>query len=1266
MADINLCNVKTEDLTGLLAANLMDVRNGALTSTAGEDKIRPYDKNRTILIGLGGTGLKTLNHVKRVLIQKMSPDWVKYIAFLAIDSDNNEFENAAYLTRDEFICTTRDGITEAVNTTSYPKAWLPFVEPEKAKELEDYKGNGSGRKRMMGKMKIHYAKSGDTGVDEDIVAKLGAIKADVLDSIAGDEHYDVYVIGSLSGGTCSGSFLEMPVLIRKALNVAVDKVNINAMLYLPDTVIALDEKNKTELMANGYASLKELNYFQGLYMRENTNEEFAFNGEKVRLNHNEGLYNMPYLIGTVAGPMKTSDKVARDTIAEFFVSILGNMVPDVEDEEGVFLMDSFLNNAMNRLGTRPIDETYDPKEVEGPGSAHEFPKRFGTIGFAQASAPQRIIQSYTIGKACVAAGLQPVGDDARKNMAADGAKFLPFLGEYQLETAQVLNQQRSELLKGLMGYMHQYQAPVFKFENANNGEAPNYKAVADGSAEANIAGPRRNIVGRATSIEAKNAMEQKVREQFTLFRKAVKNFVAANGPMAFYNLYNGYAHQVQGQKPAKGIKEWLQLLVDNQDPASGNPCVWPSTKDCITRMNNAKKALIDMGVNGLVNDANEAITGRRAKQGGVWVQAYDQMVNAEINEKRREYMLGRNGLLDTYFAQPAQRLAQQLYVFGKILEAMTAGYNSSGSKLGDYQAFAGVGDNATEVNIAALDPKAHAWVQNQAQESANNVDREKVRNALVESFFEDPNGWLSVASDLVKPNGENYKLVSEEVPVNARHKFDEVLKENVKLGQAVTVGVLFKNIKDLDPSEYARKIVKELFKKSRPLFNGKLDDKDMRCYVMYPRSLKTDSPEVVKALEEEARLLNSSVSFYGTDFAEGIMMYQLVAPFEVYHLKDLPAWEYEYERSNNKLGNGMHGMSPDVKQGRNENGAIVYTEKTPWYDYPAIVYRKNPKARDADGNICHEGKVRLEMDKIIEEAKELGLLFCKKLDKKQYQVYAICMDGSIDWELEDITMLPKKGKLYPEGLDLLKAMAEDNRSSLEDLTRPVKLGQAGLMSMTHVEEKYAWEYAYRVLYAHRSLFNMIRDTIAKVRPWNDMAVAENEKLRGKLKPAKMIRMMQAKVFYEAPDQRWLLEDENGRPAAVFSVAKQAMDLLKLKDPKSLKLINNGFTLYYAYTKLLAECEKGKADLDAATKVAQKKMDDEETLMELLEHAGKINDMLEEQTAKLIALGAKLDDEDELNEQKRLIANMADLGITDAKKIVDMCHFYYFAQFWGDL
>lgn len=78
------------------------------------------------------------------------------------------------------------------------------------------------------------------------------------------------------------------------------------------------------------------------------------------------------------------------------------------------------------------------------------------------------------------------------------------------------------------------------------------------------------------------------------------------------------------------------------------------------------------------------------------------------------------------------------------------------------------------------------------------------------------------------------------------------------------------------------------------------------------------------------------------------------------------------------------------------------------------------------------------------------------------------------------------------------------------------------------------------------------------------------------------------------------------------------------------------------------------------------MDDEETLMELLEHAGKINDMLEEQTAKLIALGAKLDDEDELNEQKRLIANMADLGITDAKKIVDMCHFYYFAQFWGDL
>ena len=1260
MPDINLCNVKTEDLSGLLAANLMDVQNGALTSTAGEDKIRPYTNNRTILIGLGGTGLKTLNHVKRVLNQKMSPEWIRYIAFLAIDSDNNEFENAAYLTREEFVCTTRDGITEAVNKSSYPKAWLPFVEPEKARELEAYSGNGAGRKRLMGKMKLHYAKSGDTGVDEDIVAKLGSIKADVLDSIADGEHYEVYVIGSLSGGTCSGSFLEMPALIRRALNVAVDKVSINAMLYLPDTVIALDEKNKTELMANGYASLKELNYFQGLYMRENTTEEFPYNGEKLKLNHNQGLYNMPYLIGTVAGPMKTSDKIARDTIAEFFISILGNMVPDVEDEEGVFLMDSFFNNAMNRLGTRPIDETYDPREVESAGSAHEFPKRYGTVGFAQASAPQRIIHSYTIGKACVAAGLQPVSDETRKNMAADGAKFLPFLGEYQLETAQVVNQQRMELLKSLMGYMSTYQAQTFKFEAAN-GAAPEYKEVLDGTAEANVAGSRKNIYTSATSIQAKNAMEDKVKEQFRLFRTAVKTFVSKNGPMAFYNLYNGYAHQVQGQQPAKGIREYLQLLVDNQDPASGNPMTWPSAKVFAQQAQEVKNQLNGKG-GGLFGLIGEALSGKRKELAGQWVQKYDLMVNAEINEKRREYMLGRNGILDTCFAQPAQRLAQQLYVFGKILEVMTEGYNSSGSKLGDYQSFAGVGDNATEVNIAALDPNAHAWVQSQAQESANNVDREKVRNALVDSFFEDPNGWLTVAGELVKPNGENYKLVSEEIPVNARHKFDQVLKENVKLGEAVTVSVLFKNIRNVDPSDYARRIVKELFKKSRPLFNGSLDSKSLHCYVMYPRSLKTDSPDVVKAIENEAKQLNPSVGFYGTDYADSIMMYQLVAPFEVYHLKDLPAWEYEYERRHDKLGNGLHGMSPDVKQGKSDTGAIIYTEKTPWYDYPAIVYRKNPKGRDSDGNICHEGKVRLEMDKVIEEARELGLLYCKKLDKKQYMVYAICMDASIDWKLDDITMLPKKGNLYPEGLDLLEAMAEDNRSSLADLTRPVKLAQAGLMSMTHVDEKWAWEYASRVLYAHRSLFNMIRDTIDKVKPWNDMAVEENEKLRAKLKPAKMIRMMQSKVYYEAPDQRWLLEDENGRPAAVFSMAKQALDRMRLRDPKSLKLINNGFTLYYAYTKLL----EGEVNLNALAKVAEQKMADDDLIDELEVHAGKVLDLLDDQVAKLRSLGAKLDDEDELEDQKRLIANMADLGINDPKKVVDMCRFYYFAQFWGDV
>lgn len=1270
MSTRNIYELDSELYGTLLAADRMDVVDSALISTAGADKIPPDTHNRTILIGLGGTGMKTLNHIKRVVQQKLQPQWTKYIAFLAIDSDRSEFDKAAYLEEYEFVLSTQPGIKEAVDhgKKEYPSAWLPFVDEKKAKELHDYGGDGAGRKRLMGKMKIHFASADKRGVDQDIVSRISDMKANRLASITDGAKYQVYVIGSLSGGTCSGGFLEMPAMIRKALNMG-SLVEINAMLYLPDTVMALQSEIniKKELMANGYASLKELNYFQGMGMRDGHSEVWPNNdsaNRELKLESTDDFFDMPYLIGTIGGPKSDSDKVARETIAEFFISLLGNMIPP-EAAEDAFLMNSFLNNAKQGINYKPNNSAYDNGEVEAPKTAHEFPRRYGTIGFAQASAPQQIIRAYTVGKACVRAGLCPISNQERKDRIAAGETFLPFLGEKQYSSPAELNQQRQEILASLTAFMSRFQSASFSYANVIPGGAPTWDAIREGTAD--DSGVKRTVdafVNKATNSAASKAMEAGVQEEFKKFRTAVKLYVEKNGPMAFYNLYHGNAAAEDGGKAAKGIREVLQLMVDDQHVETGNPNVWPNYKNLEKQKNNLTQEIVK-AKGGLIGTLVNTFNDDRTKQAGQWTSAYNAMVNAQINEKRREFMLGKNGILRKNFFEPADTLARQLYAFGKILEAMSRGYMESGSKLDDYNTFTKVSDNSTEVNIAALNPTAHQWLQDEASENAARVEGAKVRKSLVDSFFDKTSEWLTVDDNLIKTTGGTVSLVSDDTPVAARKMFDQCLGEAITTKMDVTVGNLFLQLDDrgVDYKTYAKQIVDELALKSQPLLNVNPSHggMDRHCYIMYPQSLKKNNPAIAAAIDAAAQQKFGKIGVYGTDYADSIMMYQMVAPFEIYHLNDLPAWEREYEVMIKNQGHGLHGMSPDVKREVSKDGAVKYTEFTSWYDYPAITYRANPQEKDEDGNICHEGQVRNAMDKVIDEAIKMGLLFCEQDDDGMYYVYRIRMDNSVDWDFdEDLLRIDPKTEMYPMGADLIKTVAKQNRVKLADITRPVSLAYAGQMSRGHVDAEWAWKYARRVLYAHRPMFIQIRDTIDRVRPWNEAVAEMNKALMNKYKPAKMIRMMMAKVFFPDEDNIWLLNDEDGMETPVVNMSDSALNRLTRRDPMGAAIVEAGFSLYYIYTKLADKTSD--EELDAALSYAKTVLDeyrDEETLDEAFDFTDK---MMKTQTKALLAMGADLENP-EKKPLKAFVNKMAAVEIEDEETIMAICDFYSKLKFW---
>ena len=531
--------------SALLATKELDIVDKDAADRVGEGKIPPDTHNRTILIGLGGTGVQTINHVKRVISSKLAPSWKNYIAFLAIDSDNNEFDNATHLTEEEFVRTTKPGVQTAVSKgkVAYPKAWLPFVDEEQARTMSGFDGNGAGRKRLMGKMKVHYKLSGSRGVDEEIVAKLADRKNNVLENFTNTSngHYEVYVIGSVSGGTCSGSFLEMPALIRKALN-ADARTQIHAMLYLPDTLTALDADHADELMANGYASLKELDYFEGLKMREGTEETFYYNDQasaELKMTADNDFFSVPYLIGTRSGATATSKVDACETIAEFFISILGRMVPPGEN---AFMMDSFLTNAVQHVNNRLVAEGNENLELDG--TDHSRPKRYGTVGFAQAAAPEQIVKAYTISHACKLAGLEPISPAERAARIAKGEELLPFYGEDQFYTSMEVNSANKELLESLQKYMLAYQAPEFAYATAF-GAAPTWEEIHDNSAD--DLGRMQVVEKRIEALtgnETAQKLKEAVRGELAVFRNAVKGVSAQcwerNKPDRYWKTGNLY------------------------------------------------------------------------------------------------------------------------------------------------------------------------------------------------------------------------------------------------------------------------------------------------------------------------------------------------------------------------------------------------------------------------------------------------------------------------------------------------------------------------------------------------------------------------------------------------------------------------------------------------------------------------------------------------------------------------------------------------------
>jgi hypothetical protein len=474
----------------------------------------------------------------------------------------------------------------------------------------------------------------------------------------------------------------------------------------------------------------------------------------------------------------------------------------------------------------------------------------------------------------------------------------------------------------------------------------------------------------------------------------------------------------------------------------------------------------------------------------------------------------------------------------------------------------------------------------------------------------------------------------------------------------VTVEKLFReaNQRGVSYQQYAWDVMNSLFRRSRPLFHGDIDTGMVYHYITYPATL---DPAIVNDLWVAANGLGIPFQLCAAADTDTIAMYQLAAPFEIYRLRDLEMWEWAYE--NQMHGNrNLHGRSPDLMRYEDEEGVEHFREMTSWYDYPAITFRRDPTREDPKtGKCCHEGEVRLEIDKLLNRARKLGVLYSQQDSNHKWQFFRVSFGRTRDWQLELERLYPDWATgLLPTGKDLVAQIAAQNGRSIHDLSRSVFLRQGGLLETPRCSEELAWTYAKRVLYAHRPMLIEIREAVELMEKWSAAVEAFNTGIECQWVPAKLIRIMQSRLIYRDDMGAW-------RNADTGSILMMPPIWLRAQNPEEAVLIAKGLELFALHRILSSRGEKVYHHLidDLLPKAQQVVMAAQNPVL-LQNTFDQIQEMLARERAVLEDYGADLSDPERVP-APGFVAAMEEMGIPE-EILPEMCQFYHYANLWDRL
>jgi hypothetical protein len=357
----------------------IDQMNKNLGGGIISDKSRIKPRNNPMLvIGLGGTGIDALIRVKYFINKrfvlpvgengrkKEAPDNIKYIA---LETDLDAIQNKEYYgIRPDITKEYQDISAVTINTIldnpqrmpSYITDWL---DDDHVKLKSVIKGGTKGASgvrqggRLMLFLKI-----------EKIVNFITATIRNLLKDTNQNQRLEVFILTGVSGGTGSGTFIDIPYIIRGLMeqgdivSSGGDRIDIMGYIFTPDVLIAKEEVDNAYynvIYINGFTALKELDYLMNIVERNGRFKQKY--GDLLTVNVSKPPYDMCHLISAMGEDGKIPPKAydyCMNVAAENIVNFMASMTMDTGNEFSVHAYISNVESTILQLTTPKYSANY--------------------------------------------------------------------------------------------------------------------------------------------------------------------------------------------------------------------------------------------------------------------------------------------------------------------------------------------------------------------------------------------------------------------------------------------------------------------------------------------------------------------------------------------------------------------------------------------------------------------------------------------------------------------------------------------------------------------------------------------------------------------------------------------------------------------------------------------------------------------------------------------------------------------------------------------